>query len=351
MGADDPRKVPGGVPKRRLRAVFACDVANFSGQVSVNETRGLVGLSSVLRIGRDELERHEGDLISTPGDGLFALFESAVNAVNCALAIQERLAHEQAGSMQLRIGIHLGEVLFDGDVPFGETLNIAARLEGLADAGGILVSGAVADATAARVSATFESRGIPRLKNIPRRIGTFSVRAASMPPGLAVDVSGGDSLDQTMRFSRHAQPAAVSIDELNVALPKRGAEKPSDTTVPQAVSAPESPRPVASPPQPRGPAVAAPAKMPDGAPDAPSPAPSPAAARAPADAPLFDEDQLAEITQALAVNLGPVARIIVARNLSTAKSRQGLLAALEASLPYEDEVTAFRRRVGHLYRG
>lgn len=361
MGSEDPPNKPVSVPKRRLRAVFAADVANFSGQVSVSETRGFMNLSSVLRVGRDELDRYEGVLISTPGDGLFALFESAVSAVNCALAIQDRLGHQsEAGSMPLRIGIHLGEVLFDGDAPFGETLNIAARLEGLADPGGILVSGAVVDATAARVSATFESRGVPRLKNIPRRIGTFSVKPASCPPSQAVDVADEDQLDHTMRFSRRRSPT-VSIDELNEAAAKRESVARIEMVGRPAPERPAtSPAPVPAPPAPATPAAQAvepppPPPAPAAQPPACAPAPKPVApeqtnatAAGPAKAAEFDAAQLAAITDALAVHLGPVARIVVARGAATATSMADLLATLEAKIPYDDEVQEFRRRLRSL---
>ena len=197
----------GGEPKtstrkRRLRAALFADVANFSGSVSVNETIAFGNLSAILALGREALRRHEGDLITTPGDGLFALFESVVNSVMCALWLQEQLASRpDHGSMRLRIGIHVGDVLFDGDMPLGETINIASRLQSLADPGGILVSGLVVECVSARISASFEDRGVPRLKNIPRQIHTYSV----LPKIIAkADDAGAGSnpLDQTMHLSK-----------------------------------------------------------------------------------------------------------------------------------------------------
>ena len=102
-----------------------------------------------------------------PGDGIFALFESAVDAVSCALDTQRRLAAApKLNSMRLRIGVHLGDVLFQEELPFGEALVIAARLESLADPGGILVSAAVMEAVAPRISAAFCERGVFSLKHI-----------------------------------------------------------------------------------------------------------------------------------------------------------------------------------------
>ena len=153
LAPDAPQ--PSGKRVRRLRAVFAADMANFGGLVSVDETNTLDALWATRRIAREELAAHGGWLFGMPGDGLFALFESAVDAVRCALETQARLAAmTKFDAVRLRIGIHLGDVLFQDDLPFGETLVIAARLESLADPGGILVSAAVMEAVAPRISAT-----------------------------------------------------------------------------------------------------------------------------------------------------------------------------------------------------
>lgn len=361
--ADFGESLPGRGHKRRLRAVFAADVANFSGMVSVSETRGFSTLSQLLKIGCEELARYEGKLVSMPGDGLFALFESAVDSVHCALSVQERLSNmPDAAGMRLRIGIHLGEVLFEGDVPFGETLNIAARLESLAEPGGILVSAAVVDAVAARVSATFQERGVPRLKNIPRRIPTFSVEpAGSGHPG----VPGGFSdepLDHTMRFSRRllAAPAPDAPYRAGAPAPRKLHAVPP----PERLVAETTPEPVAAAPRPA--TVAAPAEVePEVAPAVAArlpPATDPPAARAQAatvpaptepapDAALdISPERLAAITEALSVHLGPVARVLVARRAKAATSIAGLVAALAADIPAETERRDFCSRLSDFSR-
>ena len=118
--------------RRRLRAVLAADVVNFTGLVSINETIALDSLLVAHKIAREELAEHGGWLFGLPGDGIFALFESAVDAVRCGLDIQDRLDATGSRQLRFRIGVHLGEVLFQDEAPFGETLVIAARLEALA---------------------------------------------------------------------------------------------------------------------------------------------------------------------------------------------------------------------------
>src|SRR5690349_6856100 len=216
---DDPAPdapQPQGKRVRRLRAVFAADMANFGGLVSVDETNTLDALWATRRIAREELAAHGGWLFGMPGDGIFALFESAVDAVRCALDTQARLAAmTKFDAVRMRIGIHLGDVLFHDDLPFGETLVIAARLESLADPGGILVSAAVMEAVAPRVSATFGERGVFDLKHSPRRITTFSV---TMPPSMNdmnATVSRIEPLDRTV-FSVAEVRAANKAEALPV---------------------------------------------------------------------------------------------------------------------------------------
>ncbi|WP_181708246.1 adenylate/guanylate cyclase domain-containing protein [Chthonobacter rhizosphaerae] len=181
---------------------MAADVANFGGLVSVDETSTLEALWVTRRIAREELAIHGGWLFGLPGDGIFALFESAVDAVRCALETQARLAAAPGlDALRLRVGVHLGEVLFQDDLPFGEALVIASRLESLADPGGILVSAAVMEAVAPRISADFTERGVVGLKHSPRRVAIFSV--STPRPGTRLDLAGSP-LDVTMAPARRA---------------------------------------------------------------------------------------------------------------------------------------------------
>ena len=101
--------------RRSLRAVFAADITGLSGVMAVNEAGAINAFNEIRAIVTQQLQAHEGWLFGMPGDGVFALFESAVNAVRCALETQRQLALRAAEvkDMRLRIGIHLGEVLFE----------------------------------------------------------------------------------------------------------------------------------------------------------------------------------------------------------------------------------------------
>src|SRR5689334_9420890 len=125
------------------------------------------------------LSRHEGRLIKTTGDGALAEFASPSAAVRCAAEIQESIASGQS-SLTLRIGVNLGEVIVgaDGDL-FGDGINIAVRLEGGADPGGILISEKVYGEVEGKLGAGFEDRGEQQLKNIAKPVRAFAVRVGA----------------------------------------------------------------------------------------------------------------------------------------------------------------------------
>lgn len=234
-----PASVPFGPRRRRLRAVMAADVANFGGMVSVDETSTLEAVWTMRRIAREELALHGGWLFGLPGDGIFALFESAVDAVRCAQETQRRLeGAPHLRALKLRVGIHLGEVLFQEEQPFGEALVIAARLESQAKPGGILISSPVMEAVAPRIRATFSERGVVALKHSPRRIEAFDIHAD--PTGAADATAAFDALDHTMLAAQRSVVRPV-VDQ-----PAR-AEPPPDPQV-VANADPVEPGPLENPP-------------------------------------------------------------------------------------------------------
>lgn len=129
--------------ERRLAAILAADVVGYSKLMAEDEDTTLVQLQAHRTDLFDpKVDEHNGRIIKLMGDGTLVEFTSVVDAVKCAIAIQANLA-ELGGNLQLRIGINLGDVIVDGDDIYGDGVNVAARLEALAEAGGICISSVV----------------------------------------------------------------------------------------------------------------------------------------------------------------------------------------------------------------
>src|SRR5713226_8493444 len=182
--------------RQRLVAILAADVAGYSRLMAVDERATVVALDAARRVFKAQIESHQGRVIDMAGDSVLAVFETATGAVAAALAIQETLAATEGAvpkdrRMRFRIGVHLGDVIekADGTV-YGDGVNIAARLEGLAEPGGITVSEGVQVALRNRVAATFEDQGEQQVKNISHPVRAFRVRgpnaAVFKPSGTAV---------------------------------------------------------------------------------------------------------------------------------------------------------------------
>ena len=156
---------------RKLTTILAADVVSYSALMERDEA----GTHERLKAGRKELfepeiARHHGRIFKLMGDGLLAEFGSVVDAVECAVSLQRGLAERNAHvpddqKIQVRIGINLGEVIVEGDDRYGEGVNIAARLEQLADPGGICVSGKVAREVEKKLAFGFESMGEQNLSS------------------------------------------------------------------------------------------------------------------------------------------------------------------------------------------
>lgn len=169
--------------ERRLAAIFAADVVGFSRRMGVDEAATLARVAA-LRDGilTPLLLEHRGRLFKTMGDGFLAEFASAVQAVACALAVQARLAEQdEPDRLQLRIGVHSGDVVVQGDDLMGDGVNIAARLEPLAEPDGICISARVHEDLAGKLTVTAEDMGEQTLKNIARPIRVFRLRPAVAP--------------------------------------------------------------------------------------------------------------------------------------------------------------------------
>src|SRR5215813_128300 len=165
---------------RRLAAIVAADVAGYSRLMGLDE----VGTARTLREHRkvtDALvERHGGRIVKTTGDGVLLEFPSVVDAVECAVAMQAAIAVRNQGvredrRMLLRIGINLGDILIDGEDILGDGVNVAARLEGIAEPGGICISSSAYEHVRGKVSVDFADLGEQTLKNIARPIRAYAV--------------------------------------------------------------------------------------------------------------------------------------------------------------------------------
>ncbi|QDW40906.1 adenylate/guanylate cyclase domain-containing protein [Bradyrhizobium sp. KBS0727] len=176
--------VPG--PERRLAAVLAADMVGFSRLMEADETGTLARLKTHrIELIDPAITKNRGRIIKTTGDGLLVEFHSVVDAVLCAAEVQRRMARRNADVaparwMQFRIGINLGDVIVDGNDIFGDGVNVASRLEVLAESGGICVSGAVRDQVGDRLEdLSFEDLGDQTVKNIARPIRVFRIRLDS----------------------------------------------------------------------------------------------------------------------------------------------------------------------------
>ena len=166
--------------KRKIAAIFAADIAGYSRLVAEDEEETLRRLASYRAVTDDFIAKSGGRIFNTAGDAVLAEFPSAVEAVRCAIDIQESLrtrnmAYPPSRQMSFRIGITIGDVVErDGDL-LGDGVNIAARLEGLAEVGGICVSRAVHEQVANKLSVQFADIGAQEVKNIPTPVHAYMV--------------------------------------------------------------------------------------------------------------------------------------------------------------------------------
>jgi adenylate cyclase len=166
---------------RRLAAILAADVAGYSRLMGADEEGTLERLKALRRELVDpKIAEHHGRIVKTTGDGLLVEFPSAVDAVRCAVEVQHTMPERNTDvtpndRIELRIGINLGDVIVDGDDLYGDGVNIAARIEALADAGGVFVSNTVHDHVRDRLPFLFEDLGEQQVKNITRPVRVYRV--------------------------------------------------------------------------------------------------------------------------------------------------------------------------------
>jgi TolB-like protein len=166
--------------ERKLTAILAADVAGYSRLMGADEVGTLQRLTACRVIVDGLIAAHRGRIFNTAGDSVVADFVSAFDAIECAVAVQEALAGENvnqpaATQMQFRVGVHIGDVIVQGDNLLGDGVNIAARLEALAEPGGICVSGAVHDQIGTKLPVSFVELADPQMKNIVQPVRTYRV--------------------------------------------------------------------------------------------------------------------------------------------------------------------------------
>ena len=171
--------------ERRLAAILAVDVAGYSRLMGEDEEGTLAAMRAVRReIGDPKIQEHRGRIVKTTGDGLLVEFASVVDAVRCAVEVQREMVARNANvpverRLEFRMGINVGDInIEDGDI-FGDGVNSAARLEALAEPGGICVSAAAHDQVRDRLDIGFEDLGEQRVKNIARPVRVYSVGSRS----------------------------------------------------------------------------------------------------------------------------------------------------------------------------
>jgi adenylate cyclase len=168
--------------QRRLAAILAADVVGYSRLMGADEEGTLAALKFLRReLADPKIKEHRGRIVKTTGDGLLVEFPSVVDAVRCAVEVQWEMAERNAGvpeeqRIQFRIGINLGDIIKDGRDIHGDGVNIAARLEALAEPGGICVNRVVRDQVRDKLDFAFEDAGEQRVKNIARPLRVYHVR-------------------------------------------------------------------------------------------------------------------------------------------------------------------------------
>jgi len=170
--------------ERRLTAILAADVVGYSRLMGADEESTLERLKALRRELLDpKIAEHRGRIVKTTGDGMLVEFASVVDAVRCAVAVQQAMPERNTGiaaesRIELRIGINLGDVIVEGDDLYGDGVNIVARIEALADAGGVFVSNIVHDQVRDRLPFAFEDLGEQQVKNIARSVRVYRIKFA-----------------------------------------------------------------------------------------------------------------------------------------------------------------------------
>ena len=196
---------PSPSTNRRLAAILAADIAGYSRLMGEDEAATVRDLKAHQAVVMPLVGRYGGRIIDTAGDGILAEFPSVINATECAVEIQTVMATRNEGvpelrRMRFRIGINLGDVIHDETRIYGDGINVAARLEGIAEPGGICISRQVFDQVNRVLKADFQALGPRTFKNIARSVDVFAIAPAERGTGPGVTPPNAVDLQQEIRF-------------------------------------------------------------------------------------------------------------------------------------------------------
>src|SRR5882672_9867681 len=200
-----PEQTPVVGMERKLAAIFSTDVAGYSRLMGDDEEATIRTLTAYRAIISSLIQHYRGRVVDSPGDNLLAEFASVVDAVRSAVEIQQALKEKNAElpehrRMQFRIGINLGDVIVEGERLYGDGVNIAARLESLAEPGGICISGTVYDQVKNKVALGYEYLGEQAVKNIADPVRVYRVK---------IDGETGPTVGAARRGRPSSQPHRV----------------------------------------------------------------------------------------------------------------------------------------------
>jgi adenylate cyclase len=190
--------------ERKLAAILSADVKSYSRLMGEDEAATIRTLTAYREVLATLIPQHRGRVVDAVGDNLLAEFPSVVQAVECAVAIQRELSARNAAlplhrRMEFRIGINLGDVVVEGERIYGDGVNIAARLESLAEAGGICISGSVYEQIATRLALGYEDLGEQAVKNIARPVRVYRVRLEPRPAApKAIEYEGPSAVESEL---------------------------------------------------------------------------------------------------------------------------------------------------------
>jgi class 3 adenylate cyclase len=375
----EPNPMPVDEPQQRhrrsLRAALVANIVGIDDQASASQNGAAVEAHNrVLLTVVSQLGAHNGWLFRLQGKQIFAIFDSAVGSVRCALEIQKQLhLSDFSEGIRLRIGIHMGEVQFEDELPQGEVLSIAAKLERVADSGGILISSLVMDLVANQISSLFEEHQVPELRNALNRSTAFAAPPLERPTleprpmpistgprttehnGRTIHLVGDHSMGSSTKNIDARRPLeatvpvackiADQVDAVIDALPPSAETKKSSANN-------QSVRQIQADPLPgESDAVEALEHQTDKKtpqPTQPSAVLTSTTGSSRLDDPRLSNECIESLIGALTVQLGPISKVIVDQSLKDASSNEHLISLIEEKIPSEQGRALFRVRASHI---